>query len=227
MASVKRLFALSAFVAFSALADDGGWVTAQTQPILIKTRARPGTDVREVWAEGTLAAPTVDIQDAVTDVKRFTQFMPYMVEARQLASPGPDGGIYVYSRIDVPVLDARDFVHLSYTDRDAHTDPEGVFQNHWSAVDGKVPHKPNVVRLKMSEGSWLVQPLPGGDKSHVIYRFAVDPGGAVPGWVANKSNTGGAGDTFKNVEKEAKRRQAERLTPASGSAAKGTPPPHP
>ncbi|MBS1153006.1 MAG: hypothetical protein H6Q89_4704, partial [Myxococcaceae bacterium] len=165
-----------------------GTLAAAAEEILIKTRPRPGSAVKEVWAEGTLAAAPIDIQDAITDVKRFTVFMPYLTESHFVGDTDPDGARYIYARLDMPVLSPRDFVHKTYVDRDAATDPEGVFENHWFAVPTRLPEREGVVRLKISEGSWRVTPSADGKHSRVLYRLSVDPGGAVPAFAANQAN---------------------------------------
>jgi hypothetical protein len=191
-------------------ADPNPWQTQRTEPILIKTRAREGTDVKEIWAEGDLAAAPGDIQDALTDVKRMTDFMPYLKESRFVGGRDPDGAQYTYQKMEPPLLSARDFIHKVYLDRDAHTDPQGVFSNHWSAVPDALPQVDSVVRLKISEGGWVVTPSPDKKSSHVIYRLCVDPAGAVPAFAANRANASGLTDTFKNIEREAQRRAAAR-----------------
>jgi len=211
----STIFGLACLV--SILAEPNPWETQRTEPILIKTRARPGTDVKEIWAEADVAAPVLDIQQTVTDIERFTTFMPYMTESRFVGDAGPDGARYTYARLDVPVLSPRDFIHKAWMDRDSRTDPEGIFQNHWGAVPKLLPEKPGVVRLKISEGSWRVSPNPDG-KSHVIYQLCVDPGGAVPAFAANKANADGLTDTFKNIEREAQRRAAAKQSPPSDAS---------
>ena len=208
LCSAHRIPLLALLLAATAIAEEP-WETVQTDPILVKTRKRAGTDVKEVWAEGTIAAAPRDIQSAVLDVDRFTQFMPYITEARFIGTTEPDGAKYIYSKIDLPVLTPRDFIHKVYLDRDALKDPQGVFQNHWFSVPDKTPHRHDVIRLEISEGSWLVTPLPDG-KSHAIYRFSADIGGFVPAAAANRTNVRGVGDTFANVEREAKKRGGER-----------------
>ncbi len=195
----------------AAFAEDA-WETTQTEPVVVKTRARAGTEVKEVWAEGDIAALPVDIQSALTDVRRFTQFMPYLVEAREIGSPEADGAKYIYSRLDLPVISSRDFIHKCYLDRDAAKDAQGAFANHWFAVPNKTPNRSNVVRLQISEGSWLVTPLPDGKSSHLVYKFSAEIGGSIPVSAANRANARGVGDTFKNVEREAQKRAAERIT---------------
>jgi ribosome-associated toxin RatA of RatAB toxin-antitoxin module len=191
-------------------ADENPWETQRTEPFLIRTRTKAGTGLKEVWAEADLKATVLDIQDALIDVTKYPQFMPYMTESRFLGEREADGARYTYSKHDIPVLSARDVVHKSYVDRDARTDPEGVFENHWFAEPKKIPERSSVVRLKTSEGSWKVSPSADGKSSHVLYRVCVDPGGAVPNFIANRANASGLSDTFKNIEREAQRRAAAR-----------------
>ena len=139
-------------------ADEHPWETQRTEPIVIKSRSRAGSAVKEIWAEATVKASTRDIQQAITDVTRFTVFFPYMTESRFVGDREADGARHTYARLDVPVLSPRDFVHKAYLDRDSATDPAGVFANHWFAVPTKLPEVAGVVRLKISEGSWLVTP---------------------------------------------------------------------
>jgi hypothetical protein len=209
-----RLAAVTASLLVTTAFAEDAWETQQTEPVLVKTRARAGTEVKEVWAEGTIKAMPIDIQNALMDEKRFTQFMPYLTEAREIGTREPDGAKYIYSKIDLPVLSPRDFIHKCYLDKDAATDPQGAFANHWFAVPNKTPNRSNVVRLQISEGSWLVTPNPDGKSSHVVYKFSAEIGGSVPISAANRANARGVGDTFANIEREATKRAAERITAA-------------
>jgi hypothetical protein len=205
---------MSALLLSLAAHGEEPWETVRNEPICVKTRKRPASDIKEVWAEGTIAAQPVDIQSTLTDLSRYPKFMPYIAEARYIGATDADGAQYVYSRLDLPILSSRDFVHKTYVDRDARTDPQGTFANHWFAVPDKLPHRHDVIRLQVSEGSWLVSPLPDG-KSHVVYHVTVDPGGAIPSFAINKSNADGVEQTFKNVEHESQRRAAERASPGT------------
>lgn len=195
----------------SAADKENTWETQRTDPILVKTRARAGSDVKEIWAEGIIHASVIDIQNTITDVDRFPKFMAYMSVSKKLPTTDADGAFYTYAKLDLPVIAARDFIHKGYIDRDATKDPQGVFANHWFSVPDKLPEEKGTVRLKISEGSWLVSPLPDG-KSHVLYKLCVDPGGSIPAFAANKANADGLTDTFKNIEREAQRRATERAS---------------
>lgn len=189
-----------------AVAEENAWETQRIDPILIKTRSRAGSAVKEIWAEGTVAAPVKAIQTTILDVTRFTRYFPYMTESRFVGGTDADGAKYTYARLDVPVLSPRDFVHKTYLDRDASTDPAGAFANHWFAVPRRMAEVEGVVRLKISEGSWLVTPAADGKSAHVVYKLCVDPGGAIPAFAANRANANSLIDTFQNIEREAQRR---------------------
>src|SRR5688572_11965693 len=80
-----------------------GWELVQSGAITIKARQRPGTAIREIWAEGVLEAPVQDIQATLMEVDRFRFFMPYVKEARVIGQVEPDGTRYVYTRIEPPI----------------------------------------------------------------------------------------------------------------------------
>lgn len=198
-------------LAASAQADDGGWTTVVTGPITVKNRAVAGTELKEVWAEGELAAPAVDVQAALMDVERLRFFMPYVKDARVLGDPLPDGGVYVYTLVNLPVLGRRDYVVLLELKESLGADGGGTFRNEWHAHPDYTPRRQNVIRLTRDDGSWVVTPSGDGSKSWAVYRFLVDPGGWVPTFAANLGNERGVQETWDAVAKEAQRRRDARL----------------
>ena len=40
--------------------------------------------MKELWAEGEIAAPVYDVQEALMEVERLRFFMPYMKDAHQI-----------------------------------------------------------------------------------------------------------------------------------------------
>jgi hypothetical protein len=193
-------------------AQEPPWELVATGDITIRSRPRPGTAVREIWAEGKMGAEVQDIQATLMGPEQFPRFMPYVSEARVLGS-APDGARLVYTRLDLPWLAPRDYVLKVYLDSGVAPDGSGVFRNHWVAHPDHMPARSNIVRLRINDGSWHVTSN-GDGTSHAIYKFAVDPGGMIPGFAANMGNKSGVSDTFTAVEKEAKRRGVERRTRA-------------
>lgn len=186
-----------------------GWDTIATGPIVIRSRMRPGTPIREVWAEGNMCVPVRDVQAAIMDTEAYPRFMPFVKESRYVGEPEADGSGIVYGRVEPPVIGARDYVLGVVLERGVAPDGSGTFLNRWFALPDHLPRRANAVRLRVNEGSWEVRPLAGG-RSHVTYRFALDPGGWLPPFVADIGNRSAVMDTFKALEREARRRAAAR-----------------
>ncbi|MHB8875224.1 MAG: START domain-containing protein [Myxococcaceae bacterium] len=205
--------ALVLLFASAAHADGGGeWVTAATGEITIKTRSVPGSPVREILAEGELNAPAATVAEAITNAERFPSFMPYVKEARFVGEHPEGGPRIVYTRLGLPFIAGRDFVIEDRVVQSLNADGTGQFVNEWRAVPDRLPARANFVRLKTNSGSWRVTPN-GEGKSHVVYQFAVDPGGQIPAFVADIANRSGVPDVFKAIEKEARRLQTEQQAP--------------
>lgn len=203
-----------AFVAAPVAAAEGEWETLSQEPWIIKARSVPGTDVKEIWAEGVLDAPVADIQSAVGDPDNYTKFMPYVKEARKVGAPHADGGQLIYTRLDFGrLVKSRDYVVISWLDKGVDENGDGEFKNHWKAAPDALPERANALRVRVNEGSWHVTPRKDG-KSDVVYRFLVDPGGMIPRFAADIGNREGVSRTLKAVEQEAQRRHTARTRAA-------------
>jgi hypothetical protein len=207
---MRTLSFLVLSLALPCLAADGDWQTVVSGPITVKNRTLEGTGLKEVWAEGEIAAPALDVQAALMDVSRLRFFMPYMKDARELGERLPDGSVYVYTLIDLPVLGKRDYVVRLELKESLAPDGSGAFRNEWHAFPDFTPRRHDIIRLTRDDGSWVVTPREGS-KCWAVYRFVVDPGGWVPAFAANLGNERGVKETWDAVEKEALRRRDARL----------------
>jgi hypothetical protein len=193
------------------------WDTVETKPITIKVRERPDGNGKDVWAEGTLKAEARDVQAALLDQDSYRLWMPYVKESR-VVSTGADGSRVTYTRLDLPVVASRDYVCQVTNESLLAADGTGRFHQRWGVVEDKeVPKRRGVVRLPRNEGSWVVTPK-GEGQSHAVYKFSVDPGGSLPGFLASFGQKGGVLDTWKAVEKRAALLKAEREKPAPAAA---------
>jgi hypothetical protein len=196
-----------AAVSLSAQAQE--WETIATGPIVIKVRSWPGSAVREVWAEGDMEVEVQDIQAAVMDAEAYPRFMPYIKESRFIGQADANGSGIVYTRMEPPIVQKRDCVLKVTLKKGVDEDGQGTFANRWEALPDHLPTRTNVVRLRTNEGSWEARPTSSGH-SHVTYRFAVDPGGWLPSFAVNIGHKTGVMDAFRAIEREARRRAAER-----------------
>jgi hypothetical protein len=188
------------------------WETVATGAITVKARPRTGTEIFEIWAEADLAAPVKDIQDTLTTMDRFPKFLPYVRSAKEVSREG-DGSVFTYTELGFPVISDRDYVVHVWLDEGVQADGTGVYRTHWAAAPDKLPERGSIVRVKVNEGSWEVTPK-DETKSHVVYKFAADPGGMLPTWAKNLGNRRGVSGTLEAIEKEAQRRQKERTAAA-------------
>ncbi len=218
---MKRLASLILLSRLAFAAEDGGWEPVAKGAIVVKNRSIEGTSIKEVWAEGDLAAPALHVQDVLMDIERLTSFMPFMKDAHVIGEPNDDGSLNVYTLIDLPIVGKRDYIQrLSFPQR---LERDGQFRAEWSPQPEFTPKIKGVVRITNNRGFWLVTPLDDGKASHVRYQFTVDPGGAIPAFIANLGNQQGVSDTYAAVKKEALRRAALSATPTAPSSPAPTP----
>lgn len=211
MSDVKRLGWCGA-LALALLAGTAGaaeaWETVEDGDVIIKVRPRADGVGKEIWAETDLEASAYDIQTALIDAGSFRLFMPYVKESR-IVSTAEDGSRVAYAKLNPPVVNSRDYVLHVAEEKKVAEDGTGEFLQRWKTVDGAVPVRDGVVRLKHNEGSWHVTPR-GESKAHVVYKFSVDPGGSVPGWLANMGQSDAVEDTLEAVEERAQKLGKER-----------------
>jgi hypothetical protein len=200
---MKNLPGLSALLVMLAVAGAGAeeWEKVADGDVVIRVRPHavvPGA--REVWAEGDLAAGIQHVQTALRDHDSFRQWMPYVTESRVLSST-PDGRV-TYTQLDFPVISNRDYVLRVVDEQLLNEDGTGEFRQRWTSDSKALPERSGVVRLRHNEGSWFF--TPGGEgKSHFVYRFTVEPGGAIPGFLAGLGQKDAVMDTVRAVEKRA------------------------
>ena len=209
-----------ALVAGGASAEDG-WEQLSKGDVTIRVRKRadiPGG--REVWAEGVLDVGIQDIQSVLRDHESFRQWMPYVTESRVL-STGPEGTRVTYTRLNLPVISNRDYVVRVVDEQLLGADGTGQFRQTWTSENGALPEQKGVVRLRHNQGSWVFTPR-GEGKAHFVYRFTVEPGGSIPGFLAGFGQKDAVLDTVRAVEKRARKTATERT--ASSQAGTGSTP---
>jgi hypothetical protein len=77
----------------------------------------------------------------------------------------------------------------------------GVFRSEWTASPEAEPEVKGVVRIRLNDGSWVAEPISGGTRTRLTYTLLTNPGGLIPDFVANMSNTVAIPKLFKAVMK--------------------------
>jgi hypothetical protein len=197
--------ALSALLTFALLAgpESGeGWVkAAETDGITVFTRDKPGSEVKEVKALGMIDAPPEAVWKVLRDYPKYKERMPYTEVATVVATE--DGGkvTYFYSKIAAPFVAKRDYT-LKIVDESDWKEGKGFLKSSWVMAPDKGPAPADgVVRLKINDGFWLLEPKDGGKKTHATYYLFTDPGGSVPKFLVNQANSGAVPDVFRAIRK--------------------------
>jgi hypothetical protein len=197
-----------ALTAGSAMAEE--WEKVADGDVVIRARKRPDIPGgREIWAEGELAAGIQYVQSALRDHESFRYWMPYVTESRVLAAA--DGARVTYTRLDLPVISNRDYVLRVVDEQLLAADGTGVFRQKWTPENEAMPSRSGVVRLRHNEGSWLFTPS-GEGRVRFVYRFTVEPGGSIPGFLAGLGQKDAVMDTIRAVERRAQRLATERAS---------------
>ena len=194
-----------------------GWEQLDKRGSLtIYGRNRPGTSIRETRAVGTLEAPNWVIKNVLDDVEDYPSFMPYIVESKLVSRNAAKHTQIVYTRMTPPLIDPRDYTLLIRDD--SHKTPEGVvYGSHWSAANAQGPdEKPGTVRVKNNEGSWVLEPIDGGERTKGTYTLFTDGGGGIPAFIFNQLSKRRLNELFEVLgkqSKEAKYRQNKPTVP--------------
>jgi hypothetical protein len=186
----------------SLFADDEGWNVASKSPELtVYERARKGSALREIKAVGVMEAPPEVIKRVIDDVDEYPRFMPYVTEARVISRDGIH--LVSYQRISPPFVSDRD-----YTVRVRCETRPGAggtsFCNSWQAANDLGPaEKSGVSRVKVTEGSWLLEPEAEGRKTLATYRIFSDSGGSLPAAITNAASRTAIPKLFDSIRKQA------------------------
>ncbi len=187
------------------------WKTVATGEIVIRARPKPEIPSgQELWAEGRMAVGLPFVRAALRDHTQFRRWMPYVTESRILKEDGPNRR-WTYTQLDFPIISNRDYVLRVDEEEGRAEDGSVTFTQRWSAPEPEVmpPERHGVVRLYHNSGSWVFTPE-GEDRVRYVYRFTVEPGGSIPGFLAGVGQKDAVLDTIHAVEKRARQLAAEQ-----------------
>ena len=154
---------------------------------------------RRIVATTEVEARPEIIFDVLSDFEHYPDFMPYVKESRVLGRES-NGEVITYARVAPPFVSERDYLLRVRMVRGTASNT-GVFKIEWKAIPEMQPEVEGVVRIKLNEGSWLAAPLDGGTRTRLTYTLLTNPGGLIPDFVANMSNTIAIPELFKAVGK--------------------------
>ena len=187
---------------FAEPAPTEGWkLVKQTNGVAIYSRPHAGSKLKEFKAIGEIDASTNAVHAVIDDVEAYPSFMPYTTECRVIEKDSDS--ILTYQRLSPKIVSDRDYT-LRIEKKSWPTENGLAYLNRWSPANEHGPaEKPNIFRVKLCEGSWLLEPA-GDGKTRATYSLFTDSGIVGPAFIANTISTTGISKLFAAVRKQAK-----------------------
>src|SRR5207302_687265 len=173
--------AVSIFAAEPAQTED--WkLVKQSNGVAIYSRPHAGSKLKEFKAVGEIDAATKTVHNVIDDVEAYTSFMPYTTECRVIARK--DDSILTYQRVSPKIVSDRDYT-LRIQKKSWPVENGLAYLNRWEPANEDGPaEKPGVFRVKVCNGSWLLEPA-GEGKTRATYSVFTDSGIVGPAFIAN------------------------------------------
>lgn len=188
--------------------DEPRWeFAAEAEGVKVYGRKRGDGDVREMKAIGLIDAPPGEVWKAVRDYDNYPKTMPYVEGGKVLSREGGDKVTLLYSLINTPLVDRRDYI-IRLVDESNWQEGKGFMKVTWTVVndmDEKVPVPKDVVRVRINEGYWLLEPREEGKKTFATYYVFTSPGGSIPNFIINKANSMAVPAVFTAIKKTVKK----------------------
>ena len=175
---------------------------ARDDGITVMARTPEGTSVAEVKATALVEAPADAVWRVIRDYGNYVKTMPYTQESRVLSSEQEGKVTVFYCLVNAPMVAQRDFI-IRILDESDWKDGQGYLKATWTSSHQSAPEREGIVRVKLDTGSWVLEPREGGTKTFVTYSLLTDPGGSLPGWVADTANKKSVPDVLRAVRKYA------------------------
>ncbi len=178
----------------------GDWTEeSSASGLVIYSRARNGSALREFKGVGVIDAMPQLVFAVLDDSEGYPSFMPYTSECRVLKRE--KDSVLAYQRLELPFVSDRDYTLRSRND--LWIGPEGtIYRIRWAPANDLGPAvRPGVLRVKVCEGGWLLEPH-GFGSTRATYSIFTDSGGALPPFVANNASRVAIRKLFEAVRKQ-------------------------
>ena len=195
---------------------NSAWVeVSRSGSLVVYNRERGGSSVKEIKGVGTIDAPNWVVKNVLDDSEHYASFMPYMQESRVISHDAGSHSKIAYAKVNPPLISPRDYTLIVHDESTKNADGSVTYKNRWDAANEKGPaEKPGVVRVKITDGYWLLEPADGGKKTKATYQLYTDGGGGIPSFIANQVNKSRVKEIFEAVEKQAQKEQYHKEKPA-------------
>ena len=174
---------------------------AEKNGLKVYTRTFPDSRFKAIRAELELETTLSQLVAVLLDVNTAPEWVYATKVATLLKQVSPSELIY-YSEVRLPwPMSNRDFIARLITTQDPNTHVVTIYG---PTIADYVPEKKDIVRVKRSEGKWILTPVTP-NHIRVEYTLRTDPGGDIPAWLYNLFVTKGPIESFENLQQQLKK----------------------
>jgi hypothetical protein len=164
--------------------------------IAVYAREVPESRILELRAVCDADVPPGIVYRTAMQRETYRHTSKYVVEYRVIRTDQSNVW-YTYQRLAIPLFRDRDYT-LRYEARQDSL--HGHYSLVWTIANDKgPPPDENVVRIEVSRGALEMVPLDEGTKTRLICTIYADPGGSIPGWLANIGNRSTLPDLLRAI----------------------------
>jgi START domain-containing protein len=165
--------------------------------IRIYSRSVKDCRFNELKAVFDLPGNFMQLKSVLEDVGNY-KYWVYSTAASNLIERRSDSEMVYYSQVSAPwPLSNRDFFSDTRITFDSCNRHMRISSRN---IDNQSPSKDHVVRIPYMRAEWYISII-SPTVMHVEYTLAWNPGGSIPGWVANMFATTGPFQSFSQLKK--------------------------
>lgn len=187
-------------ISLSAATNSTDWKLKRNRKgIKVYTKKIEGSTFKAVRAEMLVNATIPGMIALMTDFKSFPKWYPRMKLFESVKEINKlEHYIHIITDAPWPVKDRESVSHFKIWQSPEDKSITIEFRD----VPGMLPEKKNMVQVRNLYGKWIFIPQ-DHDKVKVIYETHCDPGGKLPGWLANATTVDRPYKIFKKMRKVA------------------------
>jgi hypothetical protein len=164
--------------------------------VAIYLRSLPDSKFKAIKVECEVNATLSQMVAVLLDIKTAPEWV-YSTKSCILLKQVSPSELYYYSEVSIPwPASNRDFIAHLITVQDPQTKVVTVYG---PTAPDLVPVKEGIVRVRKSEGKWVLTPA-GRHTVKILYTLHVDPGGNIPAWLVNMFATKGPYESFRGLK---------------------------
>lgn len=178
------------------LAQDDWKLAKSKNGIDVYLRETPDSPIKEFKVEAVIHAPITEIVGALGAIHEHHQWMVGVEQATTVASKHAPEDSLLHYMIDMPFpFGDRDIVMRKSS---GYSRDGKAFHIDLAGRADLMPECEDYIRMRFARGRYDLRSNEQG-ATRVTYRFVSDPGGSIPGWLANAFIVNNPYKTMRNL----------------------------